>query len=160
MHKTMEQTIFYFGTPLALISTLNPDGSPSLAPMSSAWCLGWSCMLGLADGPDVEGVVPDFQPFGKNVNANVLEVHIVKPHVDENRLLGNDPPHIDPVRWRPLIMNFCRFFGLGKEVHPSRLAQSDFMKFETQGTMSQLDSSSSSQQRTVMPGYYRLTKWR
>jgi len=29
------------------MSTLNPDGSPNLAPISSAWWLGWSCMLGL-----------------------------------------------------------------------------------------------------------------
>ena len=28
------------------ISTLNPFGAPNLAPMSSAWWLGWSCMLG------------------------------------------------------------------------------------------------------------------
>jgi hypothetical protein len=40
---------------------------------------------------------------------------------------------IDPARWRPLIMSFCRFFGLGSEVHPSRLTESDFMKFVTQG---------------------------
>ena len=32
MHKTIEPTILYFGTPVALISTLNPDGSPNLAP--------------------------------------------------------------------------------------------------------------------------------
>ena len=47
MHKTIEPTILYFGTPVALISTLNRDGSPNLAPMSSVWWLGWSCMLGL-----------------------------------------------------------------------------------------------------------------
>src|ERR1700691_6550674 len=47
MHKTIEPTILYFGTPVALISTLTPDGSPNLAPMSSSWWLGWSCMLGL-----------------------------------------------------------------------------------------------------------------
>src|SRR5207245_6461090 len=47
VHKTIEPTILYFGTPVALISTLNPDGSPNLAPTSSAWWLGWSCMLGL-----------------------------------------------------------------------------------------------------------------
>jgi flavin reductase (DIM6/NTAB) family NADH-FMN oxidoreductase RutF len=47
MHKTIEPTILYFGTPVALISTLNADGSSNLAPMSSAWWLGWSCMVGL-----------------------------------------------------------------------------------------------------------------
>ena len=95
----------------------------------------------------MEGIVHDFRPFGKNVNANVFEVHIVKLHVDENLLLANGPrPHIDPVRWRPLIMNFCRFFALGGEVHPSRLAQSDFMKFVTEGTMSQPSSSSGAHQ--------------
>src|SRR5688572_2340777 len=47
MHRTIEPTILYFGTPVAIISSLNEDGSANLAPMSSAWWLGWSCMLGL-----------------------------------------------------------------------------------------------------------------
>src|SRR5687767_15634841 len=47
MHRTIEPTILYFGTPVALISSLNEDGSANLAPMSSVWWLGWSCMLGL-----------------------------------------------------------------------------------------------------------------
>ena len=82
------------------------------------------------------------------MNANVFEVHIVKLHVDENLLLEDGlRPHIDPVRWRPLIMSFCRFFGLGGEVNPSRLAESNFMKFVTQGTRSQLGSSSSARQQ-------------
>jgi len=171
MHKTIEPTILYFGTPVALISTLNANGSPNLAPMSSAWWLGWSCMLGLGQmgqtsdnlirtrecvislpsedlvthvdrlalttgknpvpekkrqwgycyEPDkfaiagftpvgsesvapprvrecpiqMEGVVQDFRPFGKNVSANVFEVHIVKLHVDERLLMGDGPapPH-------------------------------------------------------------------
>src|SRR5437868_3149248 len=210
MHKTIEPTILYFGTPVALISTLNEDGTPNIAPMSSAWWLGWSCMLGLGSmgktsdnlirtrecvinlpsaeqvahvdrlalttgknpvpekkvswgyryepekfglsglttmaslevGPpriaecpvQMEGVVHDVRPFGKNVAANAFEVHIVKLHVEESLLVGGSHstrPHIDPVRWRPLIMTFCRFFGLGGEVHPSRLAESEFMKFVT-----------------------------
>jgi len=219
MHKTIEPTILYFGTPVALISTLNPDGSLNLAPMSSAWWLGWSCMLGLGQmgqtsdnlirtrecvinlpsadlvthvdrlalttgknpvpekkrqwgyryEPDkfgtagltpvasesvapprvrecpvqMEGIVHDFRSFGKNVGANAFEVHIVKLHVHEELLIGDGVrPHIDPVRWRPLIMSFCRFFGVGEEVHPSRLAESDFMKFVTQGTMPQAAASS------------------
>lgn len=48
MLKTVEPAILYFGTPVILISTQNEDGSPNLAPMSSAWWLGWRCMLGLA----------------------------------------------------------------------------------------------------------------
>jgi flavin reductase (DIM6/NTAB) family NADH-FMN oxidoreductase RutF len=210
MHRTIEPTILYFGTPVALISTLNPDGSPNLAPMSSAWWLGWSCMLGLGQmgqtsdnlirtrecvinlpsadlvtqvdrlalttGKDpvpekkrqwgyryedkfgvagftpmaseavapprvrecpvqMEGVVHDHRPFGKNVSANMFEVHIVKLHVEEALLVGEGPrPHLDAARWRPLIMSFCRFFGLGGEVHPSRLAESEFMKFVARGT--------------------------
>jgi|SRR5882762_9272110 len=211
MHRTIEPTILYFGTPVAIISSLNEDGTANLAPMSSAWWLGWSCMLGLgtmgqtsenlirtrqcvinlpseyqvshvdrlalttgrnpvpekklswgyrhepdkfgtagftpvrsvevfppriAESPvQMEGVVHDWRPFGKNVSANCFEVHIVKLHVDESLLVGDGPtPHIDPVKWRPLIMNFCRFFGVGHEVHPSRLAESDFMKFVRNGT--------------------------
>ncbi len=48
MHKTIEPGILYFGTPVVLISTLNDDGSPNVAPMSSAFWLGWRCILGLA----------------------------------------------------------------------------------------------------------------
>ena len=196
---------------MALISTVNPDGTPNLAPMSSAWWLGWSCMLGLGQmgqtsdnlirtrecvinlpsddlvahvdrlalttgkdpvpdkkrqwgycyEPDkfgvsgltpveslsvapprvaecpvqMEGVVHDFRPFGKNVSANMFEVHITKLHVDE-KLLADEGrrPHIDPLRWHPLMMSFCRFFSLSSEVHSSRLAESDFMKFVGRGT--------------------------
>ena len=210
MHKTIEPTILYFGTPVALISTLNEDGTPNLAPMSSAWWLGWSCMLGLGSmgktsenlirtrecvinlpskdqvthvdrlalttgknpvpekkqtwgyryEPDkfglggltpmpsldvkppriqecpvqMEGVVHDWRPFGKNVSANAFEVHISRLHVEESLLIEDGPrPHIDAERWRPLIMSFCRFFGVGEEVHPSRLAESNFMSFVRSG---------------------------
>jgi flavin reductase (DIM6/NTAB) family NADH-FMN oxidoreductase RutF len=204
MHRTIEPTILYFGTPVALISTLNEDGTPNIAPMSSAWWLGWSCMLGLGSmgktsdnlirtrecvinlpsaeqvthvdrlalttgknpvpekkvswgyryepdklgssgltpmaslevGPpriaecpvQMEGVVHEVRPSGKNESANAFEVHVVKLHVDESLLMGDESrPHIDPVKWRPLIMSFCRFFGVGDEVHPSRLAEPSFM---------------------------------
>jgi len=32
------------------------------------------------------------------------------------------------------MMSFCRFFGLGGEVHSSRLAQSNFMKYVGKGS--------------------------
>lgn len=47
MHLVIEPKILYFGTPVVLISTLNEDASANLAPMSSAWWLDQSCMLGL-----------------------------------------------------------------------------------------------------------------
>jgi len=48
MHKIVQPKVFYFGTPVVLISTVNPDGSPNLAPMSSAWWVNQSCMLGMS----------------------------------------------------------------------------------------------------------------
>lgn len=48
MHTTIEPAILYLGTPVVLISTVNEDGSYNLAPMSSAFWLGWRCILGLA----------------------------------------------------------------------------------------------------------------
>jgi len=207
MHRTIEPTILYFGTPVALISTLNEDGSPNIAPMSSAWWLGWTCMLGLGSmgktsdnlirtrecvinlpsqeqvthvdqlalttgknpapekkitwgyryEPDkfgvakfspmpsldvappriaecpvqMEGIVHEWRSFGKNVSANAFEIHIVKLHVEQSLLTGDERPHIDPEKWRPLIMSFCRFFGVGGEIHPSRLAESNFMNLVT-----------------------------
>jgi flavin reductase (DIM6/NTAB) family NADH-FMN oxidoreductase RutF len=44
---TIQPTILYFGTPVGLVSTLNPDGSPNLAPISSFWAFGWTMTLGL-----------------------------------------------------------------------------------------------------------------
>jgi flavin reductase (DIM6/NTAB) family NADH-FMN oxidoreductase RutF len=214
MHRTIEPTILYFGTPVALISTLNEDGMPNIAPMSSAWWLGWSCMLGLGSmgktsdnlirtrecvinlpsqdqvshadrlalttgknpapekklswgyrhEPDkfgiagltpvpsldvkpprilecsvqMEGVVHEWRPFGKNVSAKTFEIHIGRLHVEESLLTETaSREHIDPQKWRPLIMSFCRFFGVGDEVHPSRLAESNFMNFVNKDTGTQ-----------------------
>ncbi|MEV0594516.1 flavin reductase family protein [Nonomuraea cavernae] len=46
-HTPIESNILYFGTPVVLISTTNEDDTPNLAPMSSAFWLGWRGMLGL-----------------------------------------------------------------------------------------------------------------
>ncbi|MEO3796590.1 flavin reductase family protein [Nonomuraea sp. B10E15] len=47
-HTLIEPNILYFGTPVVLISSMNEDGTPNLAPMSSAFWLGWRAVLGLA----------------------------------------------------------------------------------------------------------------
>lgn len=45
--RTIEPKILYFGSPVALISSLNEDGTTDLAPISSFWALGWTLTLGL-----------------------------------------------------------------------------------------------------------------
>ncbi len=47
--RTIEPKILYFGNPIALVSSLNEDGSTNLAPISSFWALGWTFVLGLLD---------------------------------------------------------------------------------------------------------------
>ena len=49
MHQVPGLKVLYFGTPVVLVSTRNPDGTANLAPMSSAWWLGQSAMLGMGD---------------------------------------------------------------------------------------------------------------
>lgn len=49
-HRTIAPSILYFGTPVVLLTTENPDGTPNLAPMSSAWALGRTVVLGMGEG--------------------------------------------------------------------------------------------------------------
>jgi flavin reductase (DIM6/NTAB) family NADH-FMN oxidoreductase RutF len=202
MHETIEPGILYLGTPVVLISTVNEDGSFNLAPMSSAFWLGWRCVLGLAAAsktpqnlirtgecvlnlpsaalaPMVNQLalttgadpVPEgklrrgyrYEPnkFGvsgftaaasETVSAprvhecpvqleavleathglaqddpglrdrtKVIEVRVTRVHVDRSILMDGEQNRIDPDKWRPLILSFQEFYGLGPKVHSSRL---------------------------------------
>jgi flavin reductase (DIM6/NTAB) family NADH-FMN oxidoreductase RutF len=203
MHISVEPSILYFGTPVILLSTLNDDGTPNLAPMSSAWWLGWNAMLGLgakgqtaqnllrekecvlnlpsasmaeqvnrlarltASDPvpphklamgyrternkfgvaglsaapaelvrpprveecpvQLEAVLETTRPFGhrpdKDPTAIAFEVRIVRAHIDESILMEGAENRVNPDKWRPLIMSFCQFYGLGERVWDSTLAQ-------------------------------------
>ena len=203
MHTTIEPNILYFGTPVVLIGSRNPDGSPNLAPMSSAFWLGWRAVLGLGArsqtahnllstgecvlnlaSVDLAGAVDalalttardpvppmkaergyryERDKFGRagltplpaqtvdaprvaecpvNLEAVVTATHklaaddpaqdgsllifetrVRRVHVHESLLVPGTTDHIDPDRWRPLIMSFQKLYGLGPQVHPSRLA--------------------------------------
>jgi flavin reductase (DIM6/NTAB) family NADH-FMN oxidoreductase RutF len=203
-HSVIDPAILYFGTPVVLVSSTNPDGSANLAPMSSAWWLGRSCMLGfgarsqtpanlLRTGecvlslPSVEQVAavnrlarttgsdpvpPHKMAMGyrherdkfsvagltklpsdlvapprvaecpvhleavlegthalaasdaqRSGNLIAIEVRVVRVHVDRTIRMPGYTDRIDPRRWRPLIMNFCEFFGLGDVIHHSTLAE-------------------------------------
>jgi len=47
MHRISEPAILYFGTPVVLIGTVNENGTYNLAPISSAFWLGWRCIIGI-----------------------------------------------------------------------------------------------------------------
>ena len=51
-----------------------------------------------------------------------IEVRITRVHAHPSVLMDGKPNRIDPDRWRPLIMSFQRFYGLGPELSESRLA--------------------------------------
>jgi flavin reductase (DIM6/NTAB) family NADH-FMN oxidoreductase RutF len=210
MHVTPGLKVLYFGTPVVLISTRNEDGTANLAPMSSAWWLGQSCMLGLANTGQTASnllrerecvlnlpssamvdavdrialttgkpVVPDYkaeqgyryvpdkfalaglteQPSelvappraaqcpiqmecrlisttaleAPDVNATGFLVEILRTHVEEDLVIPGTH-YVDPLRWDPLIMKFCEFFGGGHNVHPSRLADGWNMPHQLQPT--------------------------
>jgi flavin reductase (DIM6/NTAB) family NADH-FMN oxidoreductase RutF len=204
MHFASEPAILYFGTPVVLIGTCNEDGSANLAPMSSAFWLGWRCMLGLAGGsrtaqnllrerectlnlPSVDQVgavdrlalttgndpVPAYKVArgyrhvadkfgaagltpapshtvrppraaecpvhmecvmegvhevagGDPVLRGVVlafEVRVQRVWLDESVRVDGRPDHVDPDKWRPLIMSFQKFYGLAPgQAHDSRLA--------------------------------------
>jgi flavin reductase (DIM6/NTAB) family NADH-FMN oxidoreductase RutF len=214
MHVTIDPAILYFGTPVVLVSTLNEDGSPNLAPMSSAWWLGYSCMLGfgarshtpgnlLRTGecvlnlPSVAQVsavnrlarttgsnpvpphkvamgyrherdkfgVAELTPRASDVVSPprvdecpvqleavlegshrlaegdelrrgrlvAIEVRIVRVHVAESIRMNGHADRIDPDRWRPLIMSFGHFYGLGGKIHRSTLAEIPESAYRPQG---------------------------
>lgn len=212
MHKTIEPSILYFGTPVVLISTRNEDGTTNVAPMSSAWFLGWGCMIGLnatsktsenllreqecvlnlpsvdeVDAVDrlakttgsnpvpesklargyrhvsdklgiaglstlssefvraprvaechvhMEAVLQAAHPFGgfsaqrlygdtlEKARVTAFELKIVRVHVNESLLLAGKTNHVDPDKWKPIIMSFARFYGLADgQILPSTLAE-------------------------------------
>jgi flavin reductase (DIM6/NTAB) family NADH-FMN oxidoreductase RutF len=199
-HRTIDPSILYLGTPVVLISTRNADGTTNLAPISSAWWLGKTGVIGmgtrshtvenlrregecvlsvpsvdlvtevnrlaLTTGSDpmpgykdvmgfehvrdkfaraglteiasevvlpprvaecpiqLEGTVSSITEVGDpQDHTAAIEVRIVRTHVHESILAPGHRHHIDPDKWRPLIMNFLEFYGLGSQVHPSRLAE-------------------------------------
>src|ERR1700712_4560765 len=98
MHISIEPSILYFGTPVVLISTLNDDGSANIAPMSSAWWLGWNCMLGLgAKGHTAQNLVREGECV-LNLPSSAMAEAVNRLA----RLTGSDPvpPHKEAMGYR------------------------------------------------------------
>jgi len=203
MHVTARPSILYFGTPVALLSTRNQDGTANLAPMSSIFWLGYRCFLGLQGSskttenlrrtrelvinlPSADQVAV-VDRLAKTTGTNppprdklergyryekdkfgaagvtpmpaetiagfrvrecpvqleavleaehgydeggpldgfvaILEARITRVHVERSLLMDGHADRIDPDKWRPLIFSFQQFYGLGPQIHPSRLAE-------------------------------------
>ncbi|KAH6627300.1 hypothetical protein B0J18DRAFT_426971 [Chaetomium sp. MPI-SDFR-AT-0129] len=54
-HGIISPAIHYWGSIVVLVSSENEDGTTNIAPMSSAWWLGRSCVLGLGSGSKTTG---------------------------------------------------------------------------------------------------------
>ena len=46
-HIAIKPSVLYVGTPVALVTSLNPDGTTNISPMSSVWALADRVVLGM-----------------------------------------------------------------------------------------------------------------
>jgi flavin reductase (DIM6/NTAB) family NADH-FMN oxidoreductase RutF len=61
-----------------------------------------------------------------------LEMRICRVHLEESILMDGVPDKVDPDKWRPLIMSFQEFYGLGSKLHPSTLASIPEQSYQTE----------------------------
>jgi flavin reductase (DIM6/NTAB) family NADH-FMN oxidoreductase RutF len=86
MHRVVPLKVHYYGTPVVLVSSTNPDGTTNLAPMSSAWWLGQNAVLGLAAS---SRTTQNLLRTGEAV-LNLASADLVD-HVDRLALLTGSP---------------------------------------------------------------------
>ncbi|MGH3350844.1 MAG: flavin reductase family protein [Nocardioides sp.] len=92
---------------------LTPYGSDTVLPTSVAEC-----------PVHMEGMVSSLHDLGEP-KLLAVEVGVTAVRVAPALRLAGHLNRIDPDRWRPLVMSFQHFYGLGDRVHPSRLASID-----------------------------------
>jgi flavin reductase (DIM6/NTAB) family NADH-FMN oxidoreductase RutF len=86
MHRVVPLKVHYYGTPVVLVSSTNPDGTTNLAPISSAWWLGQHAMLGLGAS---SRTTQNLLRTGEAV-LNLAPAELVD-HVDRLALLTGSP---------------------------------------------------------------------
>src|SRR4051794_9929084 len=86
MHRVLPLNVHYYGTPVVLVSSTNPDGTTNLAPMSSAWWLGQNAMLGLgASSRTTHNLLRTREAVLNLCSADLVD------HVDRLALLTGSP---------------------------------------------------------------------
>ena len=75
----------------------------------------------------LEVVLEGVHPFGarpdKLSTALAFEMRVVRAYAESAILVPGADNHIDPDRWKPLLMSFCQFYGLGEKAGYSTLAE-------------------------------------
>jgi len=51
-----------------------------------------------------------------------MELRILRVYLDQRILMKGSINRVNPDNWKPLIMSFQKFYGLGDQVHPSLLS--------------------------------------
>ena len=51
-----------------------------------------------------------------------IEFKILRVHLEESIMMGGYDNRVDPDKWKPLIMSFQKFYGLGDQIQNSKLA--------------------------------------
>ncbi|WP_344682322.1 flavin reductase family protein [Saccharopolyspora taberi] len=83
---------------------------------------------GVAECPvNMEAVVEAVHPVAadqgeQQASIVTFEVRVQRVHVHDAIRMPGTTDRIDPDRWRPLIMSFQQFYGLGPRLRPSALA--------------------------------------
>jgi flavin reductase (DIM6/NTAB) family NADH-FMN oxidoreductase RutF len=86
-HSIISPAILYWGTPVVLVTSENEDGTSNIAPISSAWWLGHSCIIGF----DASSKTPQNILRTKECVLNLAE-DTMTPHVNElAETTGSDP---------------------------------------------------------------------
>lgn len=123
MHTVIEPKILYFGTSVVLISTINEDGTPNLAPMSSAWWLNQSCMLGMSSkSQTVQNLIREHECV-----LNLPSIDLI-PAIDRLTLLTGRNPVPQSKSLRGYKYEADKFGIAGLTQLPSQLVQAPRVK--------------------------------
>lgn len=72
----------------------------------------------------LEAVIENIHALGAaNDCAAAIEARVVRVFMEESILNPEKRHHVDTDKWKPLIMSFCEFYGLGGKLRPSKLAE-------------------------------------
>ncbi|HEY6466140.1 MAG TPA: flavin reductase family protein [Candidatus Acidoferrales bacterium] len=120
--RTIEPSILYFGNPIALISSLNEDGTTDLAPISSFWALGWTCVLGLL----TETKTADNVKVGADCVVNIPSPELWR-HVEKLAPLSGKNP-VPQLKAKQFRFEPKKFETAGLTPLPSEIVKPDRVK--------------------------------